>query len=53
MSKPKKLMCTDGVERTEAQYGKWLTNLQTLAMLEPEDLTDEELEALQNEGLMY
>lgn len=49
----KKIMCTDGVERTPSQYGKWLKNLQDLAEQEPGDLTDEELEALQNEGLMY
>lgn len=48
-----KIMCTDGVERTQHQYEEWLTNLQDLAEQEPGDLTDEELEALQNEGLMY
>lgn len=53
MSKTKKIMCTDGIERTKTQYGKWLLNLQELAMLEPDDLTNEEWEALQNEGLMY
>jgi len=49
----KKILCTDGIKRTPKQYGEWLTNLQELAENEPEDLTDEELEALQNEGLMY
>lgn len=49
----KKILCTDGVERTPSQYGKWLANLQELAELEPEDLTSEELQALQNEGLIY
>lgn len=49
----KKILCTDGIERTEKQYGKWLLNLQELAEQEPEDLTDEELEALQQEGLWY
>lgn len=48
-----KIMCTDGIERTQHQYEQWLTNLQELAELEPEDLTNEELEALQLEGLMY
>jgi len=49
----KKIMCTDGVERTYSQYCRWLRNLQDLAEQEPEDLTDEEYEALQNEGLIY
>lgn len=49
----KKILCTDGVERTPKQYGKWLTNLQELAENEPGDLTDEEFAALQNEGLIY
>lgn len=53
MSKPKYIMCTDGIRRTEKEYGEWLYNLQELAMNEPDDLTDEELEALQNEGLIY
>lgn len=47
------IRCTDGFERTEEEYEEWLTNLQQLAELEPEDLTDDELEALQNEGLWY
>ena len=46
-------MCTDGVCRTEKQYNKWLHHLQELAMNEPEDLTDEEFEALEREGLIY
>lgn len=46
-------MCCDGVKRTEKQYGEWLYNLQELAMLEPGDLTDEELDALEQEGLLY
>lgn len=50
---PKLIMCTDGIKRTEKQYGKWLHNLQELAMLEPDDLTKEELEALEQEGLYY
>lgn len=49
----KKILCTDGIERTRKQYGEWLANLQELAELEPEDLTDEEIEALENEGLWY
>lgn len=49
----KKILCTDGVERTQRQYERWLANLQELAELEPNDLTDEELEALQMEGLWY
>lgn len=49
----KKILCTDGIRRTEAQYEEWLENLQELAELEPDDLTDEEIEALQNEGLWY
>lgn len=48
-----KIMCTDGVRRTPTQYGEWLKNLQDLAEQEPEDLTNEELEALQLEGLWY
>ena len=49
----RKILCTDGVERTQKEYGEWLTNLQELAENEPEDLTEEEVEALQREGLMY
>lgn len=48
-----KIMCTDGVKRTQREYETWLYNLQELAELEPEDLTNEELEALQQEGLWY
>lgn len=48
-----KILCVDGVERTPSQYGKWLENLQELAENEPEDLTDDEIEALQKEGLWY
>lgn len=49
----KTILCTDGVERTPSQYGRWLKNLQDLAEQEPGDLTDEEVEALQLEGLWY
>lgn len=49
----KKIMCTDGVKRTQDEYEEWLTNLQELAENEPEDLTDDELRALQDEGLWY
>ena len=49
----RKILCTDGVERTRKEYGEWLTNLQELAENEPEDLTEEEVEALQREGLIY
>ena len=48
-----KIMCTDGVSRTKRQYEQWLTNLQELAENEPGDLTDDEYEALQKEGLIY
>ena len=49
----KRIMCTDGISRTEHQYGMWLRNLQELAENEPGDLTEEEIEALQLEGLWY
>lgn len=49
----KKIMCTDGEQRTEAEYGEWLANLQEVAEQEPNDLTNEEYEALQKEGLIY
>ena len=48
-----KIMCTDGVARTPSQYSEWLQNLQDLAEQEPGDLTSEEVEALQLEGLWY
>ena len=51
--KPKLIMCTDGVQRTEKQYDEWLYNLQELAMNEPKDLTDAEFKALEKEGLIY
>lgn len=51
--KPRLIMCTDGVKRTEKQYGEWLYNLQEIAMSEPKDLTDAEFEALEKEGLIY
>ena len=49
----KKILCEDGIERTYNQYCRWLKNLQDLAEEEPNDLTSEELEALQNAGLWY
>jgi len=49
----RKIMCTDGVERTPSQYDKWLRNLQDLAEQEPGDLTGDELKALQDAGLLY
>ena len=50
---PKTILCTDGVERTTREYHCWLKNLQDLAEQEPGDLTNDELQALQNEGLWY
>lgn len=47
------ILCTDGVSRTYDEYTAWLTNLQELAETEPNDLTNEEIQALQNEGLWY
>lgn len=49
----KTILCTDGVKRTPREYGRWLKNLQDLAEQEPGDLTNDELQALQNEGLWY
>lgn len=49
----RKILCVDGVERTQREYGIWLKNLQDLAEQEPGDLTSEEIEALQLEGLWY
>ena len=49
----KKIICADGVERTQREYGLWLANLQDIAEEEPDDLTNEEIEALQLEGLWY
>lgn len=46
-------LCTDGVVRTEAEYGEWLKNLQELAEIEPGDLTNDEIEALTKEGLLW
>lgn len=48
----KKILCTDGIERTEKQYAEWLYNLQELALVEPDDLTSEEWLALEKEGLV-
>lgn len=48
-----KIKCTDGITRTQREYERWLANLQDLAEQEPGDLTDEEYEALQLEGLIY
>lgn len=49
----KYIVCTDEVKRTQHQYEEWLTNLQDLAEQEPDDLTDEEYQALELEGLIY
>ena len=49
----KKIKCVDGVERTQKEYGEWLYNLQELALNEPNDLTDDEWLALEQEGLIY
>lgn len=49
----RKFECEDGVMRTEKQYGEWLMNLQELYEEEPNDLTEEEFTALQNNGLIY
>ena len=48
----RKIECADGVLRTPKQYGEWLANLQELAELEPNDLTEQEYLALENEGLI-
>lgn len=49
----KKILCTDGIKRTEEEYTEWLYNLQEVADENPDKLTDEEFDALQKEGLVY
>lgn len=47
------ILCVDGIKRTEREYDEWLYALQEMAVNEPQDLTNEEIEALAKEGLWY
>ena len=49
----KKILCVDGIERTQKKYEQWLFNLQEMLEIEPNDLTNVEWLALEKEGLIY
>lgn len=47
-----KIGCTDGVYRDLPDFISWLKHLVSLYRMEPSDLTEEEIEVLEDEGFI-